>query len=126
MGRGLVVIAAVVLAAGTVVTGSGPHGGDEDVRRLDLPVSDVARIHCVLVIVFIVAVLFTIWMLARDGAPPNVHRAARVLLSVIAGQAIVGYVQYFSGVPVLLVALHVLGAVLVWVATLHFVLQLAR
>jgi cytochrome c oxidase assembly protein subunit 15 len=75
---------------------------------------------------FIATVLVTIWMLGRDGAPPNVHRGARVLLAVIAGQAIVGYVQYFAGVPVLLVALHVLGAVCVWVATLHFVLQLAR
>jgi cytochrome c oxidase assembly protein subunit 15 len=126
MGRGLVVIAAVVLAAGTVVTGTGPHGGDEDVRRLDLSTTDVARIHGILVMLFIATVLVTIWMLGRDGAPPNVHRGARVLLAVIAGQAIVGYVQYFAGVPVLLVALHVLGAVCVWVATLHFVLQLAR
>jgi cytochrome c oxidase assembly protein subunit 15 len=122
----LVGLAAAVLAAGTVVTGTGPHGGDEKVRRLDFPISDVARIHGILVMLFIAAVLVTIWMLARDGAPAHVHRAARLLLAVIAGQAIVGYVQYFAGVPELLVAVHVLGAVCVWVATLHFVLQLAR
>ena len=122
----LVGLAAAVLAAGTVVTGTGPHGGDEGVRRLDFPITDVARVHGILVMVFIAAVLFTIWLLARDGAPPNVHRAARLLLAVIAAQAIVGYVQYFAGVPELLVAVHVLGAVCVWVATLHFVLQLAR
>jgi cytochrome c oxidase assembly protein subunit 15 len=126
MGRALIAIAAIVLAAGTVVTGTGPHGGDEEVRRLDFSITDVARIHGILVMVFIAAVLITIWLLARDGAPPNVHRGARVLLAVIAGQAIVGYVQYFAGVPEVLVAVHVLGAVCVWVATLHFVLQLAR
>ncbi|MEY2454471.1 MAG: heme a synthase [Acidimicrobiaceae bacterium] len=124
MGRGLIAIAAIVLAAGTVVTGTGPHGGDEDVRRLDFSITEVARLHGILVMVFIAAVLITIWLLARDGAPPNVHRGARVLLAVIAGQAIVGYVQYFAGVPELLVAVHVFGAVCVWVATLHFVLQL--
>jgi len=124
--RALVVIAAAVLAAGTVVTGTGPHGGDENVRRLDLSTTDVARIHGILVMVFIAAVLLTIWLLAREGAPPEVHRGARVLLAVIAGQAIVGYVQYFGGVPIALVALHIVGAVCVWVATLHFMLQLAR
>jgi cytochrome c oxidase assembly protein subunit 15 len=121
----LVGLAAAVLAAGTVVTGTGPHGGDEDVRRLDFPITDVARIHGVLVMLFIAAVLVTIWLLSRDGAPPNVHRAAQLLLGAIVGQAIVGYVQYFAGVPELLVAVHVFGAVCVWVATLHFVLQLA-
>jgi cytochrome c oxidase assembly protein subunit 15 len=126
MSRALVVIAAAVLAAGTVVTGTGPHGGDENVRRLDLPTTDVARIHGILVMVFIAAVLLTIWLLAREGAPPEVHRGARVLLAVIAGQAIVGYVQYFGGVPIALVALHIVGAVCVWVATLRFMLQLAR
>jgi cytochrome c oxidase assembly protein subunit 15 len=122
----LVGLAAVVLAAGTVVTGTGPHGGDEDVRRLGFNVTDVARIHGILVMLFIAAVLVTIWLLRRDGAPATVHRRAEVLLGVIAAQAIVGYVQYFAGVPELLVAVHVVGAVCVWVATLHFVLQLAR
>jgi cytochrome c oxidase assembly protein subunit 15 len=124
MGRGLIVVAAIVLAAGTVVTGTGPHGGDRDVRRLDLPTTDVARVHGILVMIFIATVLVTIWMLGRDGAPPNAHRKAGVLLGVIAAQAIVGYVQYFAGVPILLVALHVFGAVTVWVATLQFVIGL--
>ena len=126
MGRALVVIAACVLAAGTVVTGAGPHGGDEEVRRLDVSVTDVARVHGILVMLFIAAVLLTLWLLAREGAPGDVRRNAGVLLAVVSAQAFIGYVQYFSGVPEVLVAVHIVGAVAVWVATLRFVLQLAR
>lgn len=126
MGRALVVMAAVVLAAGTVVTGAGPHGGDEDVRRLDVSVSDVARLHGILVMLFIAALLVTLWLLGRERAPADVRRSASVLLAVVIAQAFIGYVQYFSGVPEVLVAVHIVGAVSVWVATLRFVLQLTR
>jgi cytochrome c oxidase assembly protein subunit 15 len=124
LGWVLVAGAAVALFAGTVVTGTGPHGGDEDVRRLDFSITDVARVHGAAVIVFLALVLTTIWLLGREQAPPSVRRDAYVLLSVISIQAVIGYVQYFAGVPVALVALHVTGAVAVWVATLRFTLGL--
>jgi len=126
LGTTLVAMAGVVILAGTVVTGAGPHGGDEDVRRLDVSITDVARIHGILVMLFIAAVLATLWRLGRDSAPANVRRSAGVLLAVIVAQAFIGYVQYFTGVPEVLVAVHIVGAVGVWVATLHFVLQLRR
>jgi cytochrome c oxidase assembly protein subunit 15 len=124
MGRGLVIACAVVLAAGTVVTGAGPHGGDEHVRRLGFPITDVARVHGISVMLFLAGVLFTLWLLKRTGAPATVRHRGELLLSVLCAQAAVGYIQYFAGVPVLLVAVHIVGAVSVWWATLHFVLGL--
>ena len=124
MGWGLLVLCAIAIGAGTVVTGAGPHGGDEDVRRLGFSITDVARIHGIAVMVFLVAVLLTMRLLRRTGSEPSVHRNATLLLAVLCAQATVGYIQYFSGVPVLLVAVHIVGAVSVWAATLHFVLGL--
>ncbi len=124
--RGLVAVCVLVLCTGTIVTGAGPHGGDEHVRRLAFSVSSVARVHGISVTIFLVTVLCTLWLLRRDGAPPSVRRNGNVLLAVLCSQATVGYVQYFSGVPVVLVAVHVLGAVSVWVATLYFVLNLVQ
>jgi cytochrome c oxidase assembly protein subunit 15 len=126
LGRALIALCVVVLFTGTVVTGTGPHGGDEDVRRLGFSVSNVARVHGIAVNIFLIAVLVVVWLLGREGAPPRVRRNANVLLAVLCSQATVGYVQYFSGVPEVLVAVHVLGAVSVWVATLHFVLELVE
>jgi len=124
LGRGLVVMAALVIFAGTVVTGTGPHGGDEHVRRLGFSITSVARVHGILVMLFLTVVLVTLRLLVRDGAPKVVRRSAEVLIAVLVAQAFVGYVQYFAGVPEVLVAVHIVGAVSVWVATLRFMLQL--
>jgi len=124
LGRGLVVMAALVIFAGTVVTGTGPHGGDEHVRRLGFSITSVARVHGILVMLFLAVVLVTLRLLLRDGAPKVVRRGAEVLIAVLVAQAFVGYVQYFAGVPEVLVAVHIVGAVSVWVATLRFMLQL--
>jgi cytochrome c oxidase assembly protein subunit 15 len=126
MGRVLVGAAAIVIFTGTIVTGAGPHGGDEDVRRLDFFVPDVARIHGIAENLFLLGVLLTLWLLHRTQAPAVVRRDAQVLLAVLVAQAAVGYAQYFTGVPVLLVGIHVAGATAVWVAVLHFHLSLWR
>ncbi len=93
-------------------------------RRLDFFVPDVARIHGLAENLFLVAALATLWLLHRTGAPAVVRRNGNALLVVLVAQAVVGYVQYFSGVPVVLVAVHIVGAVSVWVAVLQFVLGL--
>lgn len=124
MGRWLVAVAAVVLVTGTVVTGSGPHGGDEDVERLPFLLPDVARVHGVAVTLFLAMTLAVLWVLRRDAAPEPVQRAGRRLLAVIVAQAAVGYAQWFTGVPVLLVGIHLVGATSVWVATVLFALAL--
>jgi cytochrome c oxidase assembly protein subunit 15 len=123
LGWAALALAVVVVVTGTVVTGSGPHGGDAEVERLPWLVPDVARVHGTAVIAFLLVLLVAAWHVRRGG-PAAVVRALTALLVVVVAQAAVGYTQYFTGVPVLLVGVHVLGAALVWIATVRFVLAL--
>jgi cytochrome c oxidase assembly protein subunit 15 len=124
LGRVLTAAAAVVVVTGTIVTGSGPHGGDPEARRLPFLPSEVARVHGTSVILFLGLTVVTIAMLRRAGAPPATLRRGTQLLAAIVGQAAVGYTQYFTGVPALLVGVHIAGAAAVWAATVRFQLGL--
>lgn len=124
LGRVIWAFAALVVFTGTVVTAAGPHGGDENARRLDVALPDVARLHGSTVVVLVVLTAITLWLLRRTGAPVPVRRRGGVLLAVLLAQASIGYVQYFTGVPAVLVGAHILGAVLVWVFTIRFNLGL--
>lgn len=123
LGWAVLALATVVVVTGTVVTGSGPHGGDAEVERLPYLVPDVARVHGASVLAYLTLLLGAAWHV-RGGAPATVVRSLTTLLAVAVAQAAVGYTQYFTGVPVLLVGVHVLGAALVWIATVRFVLSL--
>ena len=120
----VVAAAAVVVTTGTVVTATGPHAGDDTAERFDLALPDVARVHGTAVLVLLALVLALLRQLWRDEAPAPVTDAARVLLLVLVAQAAVGYTQWFTGVPALLVGVHVLGAVGVWVAVVRTALVL--
>jgi heme a synthase len=117
-------VAALVLTAGTVVTGAGPHAGDltdGKVRRIDLPIAGLAQLHADLVMVLIG---LTVGVLALAAAlrAPSLRRVAAVLLAVELAQGAIGYTQYFLHVPPLLVGLHMLGACLVWIGALAVLL----
>ena len=106
MSRVLLVSAAAVLVTGTVVTGAGPHSGGgqhDNVARLDIKVERSARVHGTLVMLFLALVLVTLWLIRRDRAPQRVQTRLTVLLVVLVAQAGVGYAQYFSDIPPLLV-----------------------
>lgn len=122
--RVLVALAGLVLVTGTLVTGSGPHSGDEAADRLPFAVTTVARVHSVTVWAFLVAALVVLRRLHRGDAAREVIGRGNVLVGVIVAQGGLGYVQYAAGVPEILVAAHVLGSVLVWVATLRLHLAL--
>jgi len=127
MGRALVGAAAVAIFLGTVVTGSGPHTGDhkgEFIDRLPFAVSDVARVHSLSVWLFLALTVASVVQLRRLGGSDEQLRRASTLLAVIVAQGAVGYTQYFTGVPPLLVGVHIAGAIAVWVATLRFALAL--
>ncbi|MGI8661882.1 MAG: COX15/CtaA family protein [Acidimicrobiales bacterium] len=124
MARLIVAATALVVMTGTIVTGAGPHAGDDQAPRLDVAVSSVARVHGVAENLLLVAVLLTLWLLRRTSAPARARRDGQQLLVVLVAQAAVGYTQYFTGVPALLVGAHVFGAVLLWVAVLRFTLRL--
>jgi cytochrome c oxidase assembly protein subunit 15 len=124
-GRWLLLAGGVVVVTGTMVTGSGPHGGDPSADRLPLDLLVIVRIHAVSTIVFLAGVLGLLAQLRRRAAPAAVQRAGVTLLTVIVAQGSLGYLQYFTGVPPVLVGLHVLGATLVWLALVHLQLRLS-
>ena len=127
LGRLLVAAASVAILMGTVVTGSGPHAGSHDgelVERLPFDVAAVARLHSLSVLLFVGVTLFLWRSLKVAGVAPEVLRRVQLLLGVLLAQAAVGYAQYFTGVPALLVGIHVLGSVAVWIATLRVVLAM--
>ncbi|MTK03313.1 heme A synthase [Micromonospora sp. CP22] len=113
-----VVVSAAVVLVGVAVTGSGPHAGDADAVRNGLDPQTISQIHADLVFL-LVGLTVGLWLALRAvGAPARAVRAALVLLLVELAQGVIGFVQYFTNLPVLLVGLHMLGACLVWLATL--------
>ncbi len=124
LGRVLVVVSALTLFTGTIVTGTGPHGGDENVERLSFDITSVARVHSITVWIFLALTIVTLFILHRTGAPLSVNRRAKYLVAAIVIQGVIGYVQYFNSVPPGLVLIHVFGSVVVWIAVLAFDLSL--
>jgi cytochrome c oxidase assembly protein subunit 15 len=116
------VLACVVVVTGAVVTNAGPHAGDRKAQRFDVALTEVARVHSISAIVLLVSVLVIVFWIGRRGLSPSRRRPLTLLLLVILAQMAVGYTQYFTGVPPLLVGVHVLGAVLVFTASLQYLL----
>jgi cytochrome c oxidase assembly protein subunit 15 len=113
------VLTAAAIVSGTVVTGTGPHAGEQDVRRWGFDISTVARLHSICVIATVaVAVAFAMQM-RREPAEVR-DRSTRTLsawMFIAVLQGGIGYVQYFTGVPEILVGAHIAGATALWVAT---------
>ena len=105
----LAVVAFVTLIAGTVVTGSGPHAGDWQAPRFKLEIYAAAKIHSAFVAMTLVLAIYLAIRFSRVEI--------RALLLVIFGQALIGLLQWWQGLPQWLVALHLLGASLFWFAT---------
>src|SRR3954454_6250047 len=99
-----------VLYIGTVVTGSGPHAGDVSSPRNGLDPRALSQLHTDVVFLLLGLTLAGVLVLRAVDAPLTAQRAAKVLLAVELGQGVVGFVQYFTGLPVAVVALHLLGA----------------
>jgi heme a synthase len=102
-----------VIVLGTLVTGSGPHAGDEDTQRLGFDIRTVAWIHAEAVIALL-GLTLALYVAARQNP---LHRRKIIIFTFISlAQGAIGYVQYFMGIPEIIVALHLLGATLVWIA----------
>jgi cytochrome c oxidase assembly protein subunit 15 len=113
--------AAAVVLVGVLVTGSGPHAGDAAANRNGLDPQAIAQVHADLVFLLI-GLSVGLWFAMRAGAAPTATvRAAGVLVAVELAQALIGFVQYFTGLPEILVGVHLLGACLVWIAALSVV-----
>jgi heme a synthase len=100
----------LVLYAGTAVTGSGPHAGDAKAHRNALDPLQISQFHADLVFLLI-GLSAGLWFALRASGADT--RPATLLLGLEGAQAVVGFVQYFAGLPVAVVMLHMLGAALV-------------
>ena len=112
----------VVLYLGTVVTGSGPHAGDADARRNGLDPRAISQLHTDVVFLLLGLTVAMVLVLRTADAPRRLRDAATLLLAVELGQGVVGFTQYFTGLPVVLVGLHLLGAALTAAALTWLVL----
>jgi cytochrome c oxidase assembly protein subunit 15 len=126
--RGIAAVTAAVLVLGTIVTGSGPHSGDLDeengvttVDRMGFDAELVSQLHADVVFLLIGLTVALLVALYATDSPGRVRRAARDLLIVQLAQGVVGYVQYFTDLPIALVLVHMLGAVLVTAFTARLV-----
>jgi heme a synthase len=110
---------AAVIAVGVVVTGSGPHAGDEHAKRTGLDPAAVAQAHADLVFLLIGLTVALVLALRAAHAPAAAVRAAVLLLGIEMAQGLIGFVQYFTHLPIVLVGVHLLGAALVWTGILN-------
>lgn len=113
---------------GTLVTGAGPHSGSRDgetIERLPFDVPSIARVHGSTVVILVLTVIATVVHLHRSGAAAAEQWRIRLVLVTLLIQAGIGYMQYFTGVPVLLVGFHVAGATMTWIVVLWFHMNLS-
>lgn len=118
---GVLGVVAVALAVGTVVTGSGPHSGDAKAARTGFDPASVSQLHADLVMLLI-GLSVALWVAVKAVGGPS--RAVGLLVLVEAGQALIGWTQYFTHLPVVLVGAHLAGACVVLIAACAAVLSL--
>jgi cytochrome c oxidase assembly protein subunit 15 len=104
----------IVLILGTVVTGTGPHAGDASTNRFNFDLRTVAWLHAD-VVVALFGITFGYFVV--HGVSAQTKRRLTIFLAIALSQGVIGYVQWFSDLPEILVALHLLGSTLVWIAS---------
>ena len=111
---GLLGLLALVIGAGTATTGAGPHAGDSSgqqvAKRIPIALRDMAELHSSLALLLIGVTIGLVVALHMGDVPERVRRSARILMTLMVAQAAVGYAQYFTHLPALLVEVHILGA----------------
>jgi cytochrome c oxidase assembly protein subunit 15 len=109
------------IVTGTVVTATGPHAGAEDAVRFGFALTSVARVHGATVIMFVALTVALAVLDRRSRSTADLSEAISALLVVSVAQGAIGYTQYFTGVPVVLVAAHIIGAVSMFLALCNLV-----
>ena len=115
--------AAFVVILGTVVTGAGPHAGDIQAPRLHIRIQEAALLHGSAVVILL---LFTIAFYMRSDISATTKRRLVIFFLISISQGAIGYIQYLQGVPQLLVAAHLFGSTLVWIAAWQIWLSVQR
>ena len=117
------VVAFIVLILGTLVTGSGPHAGDEKAQRFGFDIRTVAILHADAVI-FLVGI--TIALLVAASIAQSTKKAIYIFFVITLAQGAIGYTQYLTGIPEALVAAHLAGATIFWIAAWRIRLSVVR
>ncbi len=123
LSKALVALGFIVIVMGTIVTGTGPHAGDDASVRFDFDIRTVAWLHADFVIAFLgltLATLIAVRLGEREPSRSILLRRIYLLLGISLSQGGIGYLQYFTGVPELLVIAHLIGAVSVWLSLWNF------
>lgn len=112
-------LTSLVLIAGTIVTGSGPHAGDSAAERFNLDSRTMAWIHADLVIALLgvsIALLIAIRLGLSGVARQVLSGRIQIFLIIALAQGGIGYIQYFTKLPEALVAAHIIGSIAVWLS----------
>ena len=116
----VLVMLGAVIGAGTATTGAGPHAGDatgqQIAKRIPIALRDMAELHSSLVLLLVGLTIGLVLGLHLADVPERVRRTGRLLIMVMLAQAAVGYTQYFTHLPALLVEVHLLGVTVLVVA----------
>lgn len=107
---------AIAVCLGVVVTGAGPHAGDADAPRNNLDWDLFSHIHAVPAYLITAGSLVALYLVVRGKINGPFRSAVFLLLSVTVLQAVIGFSQYYNGIPALLVGTHMLGAALLMIA----------
>jgi cytochrome c oxidase assembly protein subunit 15 len=124
--QGLLILTFLVILMGTVVTGSGPHAGDSTAERFNLDSKMMAWLHADLVIALLgttIALLIAIRLGESERVKEEWGGRVRLFLIVCLAQGLIGYVQYFTGLPEVIVAFHIIGSILVWLSAWNIVIR---
>jgi cytochrome c oxidase assembly protein subunit 15 len=108
-----IAISFLVIVLGTIVTGSGPHAGDAQAKRFGFDIRTVAWMHAD-VVIFLLGLTLAFYV--AQGTSAKTKKTIKTFTVIALAQGVIGYVQYFTGIPEILVAAHLLGATLVWIA----------
>ena len=116
----LVGLAVIIL--GTITTGSGPHSGDEIAARFNLDIRVIAWLHADSVLLFVGLVVGLLVISRFSPESKHIYKITRTLFIICLVQGFIGYVQWFNNLPWVLVSLHVIGAVITWIAITNLAL----
>ena len=116
----LVGLAVIIL--GTITTGSGPHSGDEIAARFDLDIRVIAWLHADSVLLFVGLIVGLLVISRINKESKHIYKITRTLFIICLVQGFIGYVQWFSDLPWILVSFHVIGAVITWIAITNLAL----
>jgi len=116
----IVALSGIAIVFGTLVTGTGPHAGDERAIRLGFDLRTITRAHSMFVLLCVGLTLFLFVRIKKQTKEWEIlGRPLEIFLAAAVAQGALGYLQYFSGAPAQMVALHVALAIAVWISALR-------